>query len=198
MESSRPDLSDGPVTRTDRGSTPESFSDVVALIREDYETHWKDASAPGFRALMVYRVDAWRLTVSRRALRLPLTLLCRTAFRWIRNNHGIEIPPTALIGRRLQIIHWGGIVVHRYATIGDDCTLLHGATIGAYDNVDRESAPRLGNNVQVGAGAMVMGRVTIGDGAKIGPNAIIMTSVPAGATAFATPARMLYPPEPQS
>jgi serine O-acetyltransferase len=169
---------------------------VITLIREDYQTYWKDATKPGFKALVVYRLNSWRASIPSRALRLPLSLVFGAAFRWIRNHYGIELPHTAVIGHRFTIIHQGGIVVHRYATIGDDCQILHGATLGAAGEMTRESAPRVGNGVQIGAGAMIIGKVTIGDGAKIGPNAVILSDVPAGATAFATPARIIYPPQP--
>ncbi len=170
-----------------------ALSDVLDLVREDYQTYRRDATKPGFRAMLVYRLNVWRLTIPIRALRLPLTILLNGAFRWIRNHYGIELHPTATIGRRFHIIHQGGIVIHRYAKIGDDCQILHGVTLGAVDGVDPDSGPTLGNGVQVGAGAIIIGSITVGDGARIGPNAVVMTDVPPGATAFATPARLIHP-----
>lgn len=175
--------------------TPRGVSRLRALIREDYETHDRALSNPSFRALVVYRVNSWRLTVSPRILRAPLTVLARWGFRWIRNRYGIELPPTAAIGRRVKFVHPGGIVIHRYAVIGDDCRILHGVTLGAVDSVDRDAAPRIGNRVRLGAGAKIIGSVTVGDDARIGPNAVVMSDVPARATAFTAPARIIYPPE---
>ncbi len=173
------------------------LSEVLAVIREDYETHARDASKPGFRALLVYRLNAWRLTIPSRPLRLPLTVVLNAAFRWIRNHYGIELHPTATVGKRLRLLHQGTIVIHRYARIGDDCQILHDVTLGAVDGVSPDSGPTLGNGVQVGAGATIIGPVTVGDGARIGPNAVIMTDIPPGATAFAPPARIIHPvPDP--
>lgn len=174
--------------------SPSGLWSVLGLIREDFVTNGRRLSGPGFRALLVYRIDSWRASLNRRALRLPFTVLCGIAARWIRNHHGIELPPTAMIGRRLLIIHYGGVVIHKYAEIGDDCTLLHGSTIGAAGAVSREQAPKLGNGVQVGTGAVVLGAVTVGDRARIGPNAVVTMDVPADATAFATPARIIFAP----
>ena len=174
--------------------SPSGFSQVTSLIREDYATNNRRWSSPGFRALFVYRIDSWRQNLPNRILRIPLTLMCRVAARWIRNHHGIELPPTATIGRRLRLIHWGGVVVHKHATLGDDCILLHGVTLGATGEVDRAKAPRLGNGVQVGTGAVILGAVVVGDRAKIGPNAVVTMDVPADGTAFADPARVIYAP----
>jgi serine O-acetyltransferase len=171
---------------------PTTLSEVTAVIREDYATHRSDASKPGFRAVAVYRLDSWRLTIRSRSLRLPLTLVIRTAARWIRNHYTIELPPTAKIGRRFRIIHQGEIVIHRYARIGDDCLVLNGVTVGGVHGVSRDTAPVLGNRVEIGTGAKILGRVVIGDGAKIGPNAVVLSDVPAGATAFAPPARLIF------
>lgn len=170
------------------------WQEVVSRIREDFETNNRRWSSPGFRALFVYRIDSWRQNIPNRVLRMPLTFVCGVAARWIRNHHGIELPPTAQIGRRLHLIHWGGVVIHKYATLGDDCTILHGATLGAAGDVDRAKAPRLGDGVQVGAGAVILGAVVIGDRAKIGPNALVTMDVPADATAFADPARVIHAP----
>jgi serine O-acetyltransferase len=170
------------------------FSEVISLIREDYSTNNRRWSSPGFRALFVYRIDSWRQDIPNRFLRIPLTFMCGVASRWVRNHHGIELPPTATIGRRLHLIHWGGVVLHKYAILGDDCTILHGVTLGAAGDVDREKAPLLGNGVQVGTGAVILGAVVVGDRARIGPNAVVTMDVPADGTAFANPARVIYAP----
>lgn len=193
---------DGSLRTGGRGDQRESggmtFSEVLALIREDYDVYWRDATKPGFKAMVVYRLNAWRVSMPSRAMRAPLTLVLSPAYRWIRNHYGIELPPTARIGRRFFIIHQGGIVVHRYARIGDDCRILHGATLGAVGDMTKESAPNIEDNVSIGAGAMILGGVTVGAGAKIGPNAVVLSDVPPGATAFATPARVIHPPPPST
>lgn len=173
-----------------------TFAEVWTLMREDFGLYGFSWTKPGLRALLVYRINAWRLTLRRRVLRLPLTAVGELAFRFVRNHYGIELPPTATIGRRLMIYHNGGIVVHRYAVIGHDCVMVHGATIGAADGVTRDGGPRLGNGVKLGTDAKVIGPVTIGDGATVGPNAVVMTDLPAGAVAFAPSARVIFPESP--
>ena len=103
---------------------------------------------------------------------------------------GIEIHPGATIGRRVFIDHGMGIVIGETAEIGDDTTLYHGVTLGGTSWNKGKRHPTLGRNVVVGAGAKILGPITIGDGAKVGSNAVVVRDVPAGATAVGIPARI--------
>jgi serine O-acetyltransferase len=164
------------------------------LIREDYRVHGRDWTRPGFRALVMYRFGVWRMGVRSRVLRAPLSLVYRWLHRYIRNHYGIEVHDSATIGRRLLIAHQGAIVIHEHATIGDDCVVRQGVTIGAAARYSTDDAPVLLDRVDVGAGAVIMGKVTIGPDVRIGPNAVVMMDVPAGSTAFAQPARIMQMP----
>ena len=107
---------------------------------------------------------------------------------------GIEIHPGAVIGRRVFIDHGMGVVIGETAEIGDDCTIYQAVTPGGtslYRGTKRH--PTLGRGVVVGAGAKVLGGFTVGDGAKIGSNAVVVKPVPAGATAVGNPARVVDP-----
>ncbi|MDO8414056.1 MAG: serine O-acetyltransferase [Gallionellaceae bacterium] len=104
---------------------------------------------------------------------------------------GIEIHPGATIGRRFFIDHGMGVVIGETAEIGDDVTLYHGVTLGGTSWKEGKRHPTLGKGVVVGAGAKILGPITIGDGAKIGSNAVVVKAVPAGATAAGIPARIL-------
>ncbi len=104
---------------------------------------------------------------------------------------GITIGSTATIGRRLRIEHHGCIVIHGATVIGDDCLIRHGVTIGNSGTEDLFGAPRIGNRVQMGAGAKILGRVTIGDGAIIGANAVVVHDVPDNVAVGGVPARPL-------
>ena len=104
---------------------------------------------------------------------------------------GIEIHPGATIGRRFFIDHGMGVVIGETAEIGDDVTLYHGVTLGGTSWKEGKRHPTLGNGVVVGAGAKILGPISIGDGAKIGSNAVVVKAVPAGATAAGIPARIL-------
>ncbi len=105
---------------------------------------------------------------------------------------GIEIHPGAVIGRRVFIDHGMGVVIGETAEVGDDCTIYQGVTLGGtslYRGTKRH--PTLGKGVVVGAGAKVLGGFSVGDGAKIGSNAVVVKPVPGGATAVGNPARIL-------
>jgi serine O-acetyltransferase len=104
---------------------------------------------------------------------------------------GIEIHPGARIGRRFFIDHGMGVVIGETAEIGDDVTLYHGVTLGGTSWDKGKRHPTLGNGVVVGAGAKVIGPILIGEGAKIGSNAVVTRAVPPGATAVGNPARII-------
>jgi serine O-acetyltransferase len=109
--------------------------------------------------------------------------------RWLT---GIEIHPAAVIGRRVFIDHGMGVVIGETAEVGDDCTIYQGVTLGGtslYRGTKRH--PTLGNGVVVGAGAKVLGGFTVGDGANVGSNAVVIKEVPAGATVVGIPGRIV-------
>ena len=106
--------------------------------------------------------------------------------RWIT---GIEIHPGATIGRRFFIDHGMGVVIGETAEIGDDCTLYHGVTLGGTSWEKGKRHPTLGNDVVVGAGAKVLGPITLGDGARVGSNAVVVKDVPPNSTVVGVPGR---------
>ena len=104
---------------------------------------------------------------------------------------GIEIHPGATIGRRFFIDHGMGVVIGETAVIGDDVTLYHGVTLGGTSWNKGKRDPTLADGVVVGAGAQILGPITIGEGAKVGSNAVVVKDVPEGATAVGNPARII-------
>lgn len=158
-------------------------------IREDWLAHGRDWTRPGFRAVAIYRFGNYRMRVKLKILRAPLSLLYRALYRRARNVWGIELPYGARIGRRVVFEHQHGIVIHGNAEIGDDCIIRQGVTIGNRSLEARFDAPKLGKRVNVGAGAKILGAVTIGDDAAIGANAVVLSDVPAGALVTGIPAR---------
>ena len=126
---------------------------------------------------------------------------CWTAgFHWLgrfisnfgRFATGIEIHPGAIVGRRVFIDHGMGVVIGETAEVGDDCTIYQGVTLGGtslYRGAKRH--PTLGKGVVVSAGAKVLGGFTVGDGAKVGSNAVVLKEVPAGATVVGVPGRIV-------
>jgi len=140
---------------------------------------------PGFHAMVVHGV-AHRLWMAQ------WFWLGRFISHLGRILTGIEIHPGATIGRRVFIDHGFGVVIGETAEIGDDCTIYQGVTLGGtrlYKGAKRH--PTLGKGVVVGAGAQVLGGFTVGDGARIGSNAVVVKPVPAGATAVGNPARLI-------
>ncbi|HVE23678.1 MAG TPA: serine O-acetyltransferase [Acidocella sp.] len=102
---------------------------------------------------------------------------------------GIEIHPGARLGRRLIIDHGLGVVIGETAEIGDDVYMYHQVTLGGTSSEHGKRHPTVGNNVIIGAGAKVLGAIHIGDGARIGANAVVIAPVPAGTTVVGIPAR---------
>lgn len=160
-------------------------------LKEDWIAHGRDWTKPGFRAVAVQRFGVWRMQVEPKLLRAPLSILYRSLYRKIRNTYGIDLPYTVKLGRRVVVEHQGAIVIHGYCIIGDDCIIRQGVTLGNR-YLDRPlEAPKLGTRVNVGAGAKLLGGISLGDGANIGANAVVLSDVPAGQTAVGIPAKIL-------
>jgi serine O-acetyltransferase len=148
---------------------------------------------PGFHAVVFYRAAHW-LFVRR------WRLLARMVSHFGRLITGIDIHPGATIGRRLFIDHGTGLVIGETAEIGDDVTLYQGVTLGGVApsvdsaaQVDRKRHPTLRNKVIVGSGAQVLGPITVGEGARVGANAVAVADVPAGVTVVGIPAKVIVP-----
>ena len=165
-------------------------------LKEDIQTiRHKDPAArsswevltcyPGLHALAIHRV-AHSLWINQ--FRWPARFLSHIS-RWLT---GIEIHPGAKMGRRVFIDHGMGIVIGETAEVGDDCTIYQGVTLGG-TSLERGAKrhPTLENGVIVGGGAKVLGSFTVGAGAKIGSNAVVIKPVPAGATAVGNPAHIV-------
>ena len=139
---------------------------------------------PGFHALTMHRVSHAFWAVGLRWF----ARFCSHVARFLT---GIEIHPGAVIGRRVFIDHGMGVVIGETAEIGDDCTLYHGVTLGGVSWNMGKRHPTLGKGVVVGAGAKILGPFTVGDGAKVGSNSVVVKAVPAGATVVGIPARVV-------
>lgn len=164
---------------------------LLATIAADWRAHGRDWTRPGFRALAVHRFGVWRMGVRPKLLRAPLSLLYRGLFRHCRNRYGIELPYSASVGRGVVIEHQGGIVIHGASVIGDRCIIRQGCTLGLRRLDTLDAAPILDSDVELGAGAVLLGRIHIGRGAKIGANAVVLNDVPPGGRAFGVPARIV-------
>ena len=139
---------------------------------------------PGVHAVLLHRLHhrLWNL-----GLKWPARWLSTVA-RWLT---GIEIHPAARIGRRFFIDHGMGVVIGETTEIGDDCTRYHGVTLGGTSWQKGKRHPTLEDNVIVGAGAKILGPVRMGEGARIGSNAVVLKDVPAGATVVGVPGHIV-------
>lgn len=157
-------------------------------IADDWRAHGRDWTKPGFRAVAVHRFGVWRMSVRPKPLRAPFSLLYRALFRHCRNRYGIELPYTVRVGRGVVIEHQGAIVVHGASVIGDGCVVRQGCTLGLRRLDDLSAAPVLEDGVELGVGAVVLGSVRIGRGARVGANAVVLHDVAAGTTVWGIPA----------
>ena len=124
----------------------------------------------------------WGFRVSHFLWRSNLKLVARIFSSWVRTATGIEIHPAATIGRRFFIDHGMGVVIGATAIIGDDVMMYHDVTLGARSYVKGKRHPTIENNVVIGAGARVIGDITIGHGARINANVVITRDIPAQST----------------
>lgn len=166
-----------------------SFSSMCSLIAEDYRAHGRDWTKPGFRAVAVHRFGVWRMTIGPKFLRAPFSVIYRAAFRRCRNVYGIELPYSVELGRRVVIEHQGGIVIHGACRIGDDTVIRQNCTLGIRRLDQLDGAPSIGRQVSIGAGAVVLGQINIGDGSQIGANAVVLTDLPENSIAVGIPAK---------
>lgn len=139
---------------------------------------------PGLHAVLIHRISHALWGSGLRWLARLLSTIARFLT-------GIEIHPGAQIGRRFFIDHGMGVVIGETAIIGDDCTLYHGVTLGGTTWQKGKRHPTLGKDVVVGAGAKVLGPIRVGDGARIGSNAVVVKDVAAGATVVGVPGRVV-------
>ncbi|OUD15579.1 serine O-acetyltransferase [Thioflexithrix psekupsensis] len=158
-------------------------------LREDWRTHYRNPARQGLWVMVVYRFGQWRYGIKSRWLRLPFSFLYKFLYLLVQILTGIELPCETKLGRRVRIDHFGGIIISGDAEIGDDVIIRNGVTIGLR-HTDRRGAPKIGHRVDIGAGAKLLGAITIGDDVVIGANAVVIHDVPANSIAVGVPARV--------
>jgi serine O-acetyltransferase len=156
-------------------------------IRADLRSHDGRWGAQGFWALVVYRFGRWRIDLRPMLLRRLLYPLYLLLHKLVQVAAGIELPCEVEVGKNFVIDHFGGIVISGYARFGDNCRLRNGCVVGLA-RVDDPCAPVIGNNVDIGSGAKLLGRIRIGDNVMIGANAVVLCDVPDNCIAVGVPA----------
>ena len=176
-----------PLQSGDTNENPPGIG-FLALIKEDFQTYNRSLRSPGFWAIAVHRFGNVRMEIRSRWLRAPVTLVYWIAFNAVLAAFGIELPYNARIGRRFYMGHHGGVHMGARA-VGDDACIHHTVTIGLARRSERGSAPVIGNRVELGPGACVIGDIQVGDDCYIGANTVLGFSIPSGTTVLGVPAR---------
>jgi serine O-acetyltransferase len=164
-------------------------------IRQDFAAHGRRWGAQGFWVMIVYRFGRWRYGVRPAIVRKAFSLVYHVLFKLTQIVTGIELPCEVKIGRNFVIDHFGGIIISGYATFGDDCRIRNGVVVGLR-RIEDKRAPIIGNNVDIGAGAKLLGPIRIGNDVLIGANAVVLCDVPNGSIAVGVPA-VVKPRSPQ-
>lgn len=156
-------------------------------LREDWVTYERDIARQGLWAMAVYRFGNWRYRIPFRFLRGPFSFTYRVLKVVSQILTGIDLPCEVKVGRRFKIEHFGGIVISGDTVIGDDVIVRNGVTIGLR-RTGIAGAPVIGNRVDIGTGAKLLGPIHIGDDVAIGANAVVLRDVPSGSIAVGVPA----------
>ncbi|MEP3328915.1 hypothetical protein [Sedimentitalea sp.] len=160
-----------------------------ALIAEDFRTHGRDWFSEGFWVLFWHRIGNWRMGLPK-LLRAPMTLIYRIMFRWASRSTGILLPYTVKVGRRVCLEHFGGMILVA-ESIGDDVTIRQNTTFGIARMDAPHDRPVIGDCVEIGTGAVIVGAVSIGNGAIIGANSVVTRDVLPGMVVGGIPARVI-------
>jgi len=156
-----------------------------ALLAEDFATYGRDPLAAGFWAVALHRLGNARMSVRSKILRAPLSAAYRAAFHGVVALWGIDLPYNVKLGRRVRIEHHGCLMLGA-RQIGDDVVIRHSVTMGLRERGAR-AFPTIGDRVEIGPGACIVGGVKVGDGSYIGANSVICHNVRPGSTVMGIP-----------
>ena len=156
-------------------------------LKNDLETFQGNWAAQGFWVMVVYRFGRWRFKVKPTILRKACSLIYKFFYKLVQIMTGIELPCEVEVGDGFVIDHFGGIIISGFATFGHRCRIRNGVVVGL-KNLSNPIAPRFGDDVDIGAGAKVLGDITIGHRVSIGANAVVLCDVPDDSIAVGVPA----------
>jgi len=159
-------------------------------IRGDLASHQGKWGAQGFWVMVIYRFGRWRYGIKSPLLRKPFSLLYKILYKLVQIVTGIELPCEVVLGKNFVIDHFGGIVISGFTEFGDNCRIRNGIVVGLA-KADDPCAPVFGDNVDIGAGAKVLGRIKIGDNVVIGANAVVVRDVEPYAIVAGVPAKVI-------
>jgi serine O-acetyltransferase len=156
-------------------------------IAEDLRTYNGNWGAQGFWVMVVYRFGRWRYRIRPIIVRKFFSLIYHIFYKLIQIVTGIELPCEAEVGQNFIIDHFGGIIISGYAKFGNNCRIRDGVVVGLR-RLEEKCAPVIGDNVDIGSGAKLLGPITIGNNVLIGANAVVLDDVPSDSIAVGVPA----------
>ena len=163
-----------------------NFKEIIKLDKSRYgESFLKAWSFPGFRFLFWIRLASNFSKVN------PLGIFSRLMVKWMQVRFGFQIPHIAKIGGGLYLGHFGGIVIAHNAEIGDNCNIAQGVTIGRINKGVKKGAPKIGNQVWIGANSVIVGNISIGNNVLIAPLTFVNMNVPSNCMVIGNPAKIV-------
>jgi len=154
------------------------------LVKEDFITHECEWLSQGFAALFCHRFGNWRMGINSKLIRLPMSVLYRVLRKAVQIFCGIKLDYTVHVGRRVKLEHFGGMILGA-RRIGNDTIIRQNVTLGIRCLSDLSAKPTIEPGVSIGAGAVIIGDITIGMHSQVGPNAVVMDNVPPYSTVYA-------------
>ena len=158
-------------------------------LRADFHRHESSILNPALWAILNYRYGKWALTLRPAPISFLASLIYGINKYIILYTSNIRLFRRTKIGKYLQLVHVGNIIIDPNTVIGDRCIIQHNVTIAL--NMGKPGAPTIGDDVFIGTGAVILGEVSIGNGARVAANSLVISDVPPGATAIGVPARMM-------
>lgn len=171
------------------GARDENPTDIRLreLLAEDFRTHDSSLLEPGFWVMLTHRIGNRRMRIRTKVLRAPITLLWKTAYIWCQWAWGIKLCYTVKVGRRVRIWHNGGMILGA-RSIGNDVHIRQNTTFGVSRRDRPTDKPVIGDNVDIGAGAVIVGPIKVGDNSIIAANSLVNRDVPSDSIAIGVPA----------
>src|SRR5690606_20446411 len=173
-----------------RGDTNENPKDIgfIALLKEDYATHDRLPFEPGLWAIWAHRFGNWRMGIRFKPLRMVFTILYVLLKTWVQWIWGIQLDYTTKVGRRVRLWHHGGMVLVA-REIGNDVHIRQNTTFGVKNREELRAKPMIGNRVDIGCGATIVGHVHIGHDSVIAANTLVTRDVPPYSVVIGVPGK---------
>lgn len=174
------------------GSSNMNPSDVSFwdLVREDFETNDGKITNQGFLMLFVHRFGNWRMGIRQKPLRIPLTVIYHVLNKMTQIFCGMKLDYTVKVGRRVKLEHFGGMILGA-REIGDGVIIRQNTTFGIRSRDDLNAKPIIEKFVDIGAGVVIIGNITIGENSIIGANAVVLNDIPPGSIVVGIPGRVI-------